>query len=211
MNYKLVTSSLIFLVAVTLSENAIGGKPITSNQKGNKDYVKVEIQGKLQTGIMAIGGETTGTRISANGITWEVDLGKDAKLRRKGEELGGKKVILTGLLTRRKGVEIRERWIVTMKSIKAAGNQKGNKDYVKVEIHGKLQTGIMAIGGETTGTRISANGITWEVDLGKDAKLRRKGEELGGKKVVLTGLLTRRKGVEIRERWIVIIESIKKG
>ncbi|VAX40407.1 hypothetical protein MNBD_PLANCTO02-365 [hydrothermal vent metagenome] len=199
------------LVVSRKGVKTVGGKPIASNQKENKDYVKVEVHGKLQTGIMAIGGETTGTRISANGITWEVDLGKNPKLRKKGEGLGGKKVVLTGLLTRRKGVEIRERWIVVIESIKAAGNQKEKKDYVKVEVHGKLQTGIMAIGGETTGTRISANGITWEVDLGKNPKLRKKGEGLGGKKVVLTGLLTRRKGVEIRERWIVVIESIKKG
>jgi len=88
------------------------------------DSIRVEVQGKLQTGIMAIGGETTGTTITANGVTWELDLGRNAALRKKAEELNGKQALVRGELTRRQGVEVKERWIVKVNSLEAAPESK---------------------------------------------------------------------------------------
>jgi hypothetical protein len=68
------------------------------------EFIRVEVQGRLQTGIMAISGETTGTIITANGVTWELDLGRNADMQKKAEQLNGKQVLVCGELSRRQGI-----------------------------------------------------------------------------------------------------------
>lgn len=80
---------------------------------------------------------------------------------------------------------------------------------ITVTVVGTLRTSVVAIGGETTGTTVTAKGITWELDFGKDAELRAAAEKLDGKLVTVTGTLERRAGVEIKERWIVVVTSLK--
>lgn len=86
-----------------------GGEPATSGES-----IEVAVVGTLQSGIMAIGGETTGVTITAKGITWELDLGDSAELREAAESLSGSTVLVRGELERRAGVEIPVRWIVTV-------------------------------------------------------------------------------------------------
>jgi hypothetical protein len=88
-----------------------------------KDAKKVEYKGTLHTGIVAIGGETTGINIDTKDGTFELDLGTDRKLLKKAEELNGKKVVVKGTLEVRKGVEIAERKIITVTSLKAADDK----------------------------------------------------------------------------------------
>lgn len=85
------------------------------------DSITVTVVGTLRTGIFAIGGETTGTTITAKGITWELDFGENAEFRKNAEKLNGKKVVVQGSLERRRGIEIKERWIVHVTDLKAAG------------------------------------------------------------------------------------------
>lgn len=84
-----------------------------------KDYVRVEVGGTLNSEVVAIGGETTGYTITANGITWELNF-KTRYEMRMAQQLHGKRVVVSGELTRKKGVEIKERWIVDVTSLKAA-------------------------------------------------------------------------------------------
>lgn len=78
-----------------------------------------EFKGVLRTGIMAIGGETTGTVISVKGgKTYELDLGN---LRGLAEKLNGKEVVVQGTLRVKAGVEIKERRIITVTGLRAAG------------------------------------------------------------------------------------------
>jgi hypothetical protein len=83
-----------------------------------EESITVTVVGTLRTGIVAIGGETTGTTITAKGIKFELDFGKKAELRAAAEKLDGKLVTVSGTLERRAGVEIKERWIVTVTSMK---------------------------------------------------------------------------------------------
>ena len=83
------------------------------------------------------------------------------------------------------------------------------EESVTVTVVGALRTGLVAIGGETTGTTVTAKGITWELDFGKDAELRASAEKLDGKLVTVTGALERRAGIEIKDRWIVVVTSLK--
>ena len=103
-----------FLIAV-MSVIALTGAQSLMAQ----DSVRVTVVGTIQTGIAAIGGETTGTIIKSKNIIWELELGKNAANRKNATKLNGKKVIVQGTLARRRGVEIRERWIVTVTSLKA--------------------------------------------------------------------------------------------
>lgn len=78
------------------------------------DIVTVKVVGVLKTNLVKIGGETTGTVVRSKGIDWELEFGKDADLKKSAENLDGKRVTVEGSLERRAGVEVKERWIVTV-------------------------------------------------------------------------------------------------
>lgn len=93
-----------------------------------EESITVTVVGTLRTGIFAIGGETTGTTITAKGITWELDFGDQAKFRRMAESLNEKQVVVRGSLERRSGVEIKQRWIVHVSDLEAAALNRPNPD-----------------------------------------------------------------------------------
>lgn len=83
------------------------------------DYIKVEIRGTLESGIMAIGGETTGVMITVRDVAWELDVGGDAALRELVSRLHGKAVVVRGAYRRIPGIEIPYRDIVTVTTLEA--------------------------------------------------------------------------------------------
>jgi hypothetical protein len=85
------------------------------------DSIEVVVRGTLRTGMMAIGGETTGTTVNAKGATWELDFSGKPELAARAESLTGRRVVVTGSLEVRAGVERRQRWIVSVKTLEAAG------------------------------------------------------------------------------------------
>ena len=94
----------------------------------------------------------------------------------------------------------------------AGGKAKADGTYIKVEVKGQLKTGIMAIGGETTGIIISTANGTLELDVSKSKDLREQAEKLNGKVAVAQGTLTIRQGVTRRgPRLIVNVTSLKPG
>jgi hypothetical protein len=92
-------------------------KPATASAPATFTYT-----GKLTTGMMAIGGETTGTVISDGKSSYELDI-KDAALKTKAQGLSGKQATVKGVLTLKAGVEIAQRRIISVESIEAAANQ----------------------------------------------------------------------------------------
>jgi hypothetical protein len=99
--------------------------------------------------------------------------------------------------------------VVLLSAAMLAADSAPADESINVTVVGTLRTGIVAIGGETTGTTITAKGIRWELDFGKNAELRAAAEKLNGKQVTVSGTLQRRAGVEIKERWIVTVMSLK--
>ena len=93
-------------------------------------------------------------------------------------------------------------------TILAADPKPTSDESINVTVSGTLRTGVVAIGGETTGTTITAEGITWELDLGKNEEFVEAAKKLDGKKVVVQGSLERRPGVEVKERWIVTVTGL---
>jgi len=78
-----------------------------------------------------------------------------------------------------------------------------------IQVRGKLSTGIMAIGGETTGTILTTEDGTWELDSSGSKELSELADKLNGKAVVVTGVPERREGVEIKERRIIKVQSLE--
>ena len=84
------------------------------------------------------------------------------------------------------------------------------KDYVKIEIHGTIRTGVVAVGGETTGVTITVDKTTFELEI-KDPELKKLAEKLNGKKATVEGAFEIRPGVEIKERRVVVVKKLSDG
>ena len=149
------------------------------------DGVTVNIVGKLKTGIIAIGGETTGTTITSDNITFEVDLTADRGLQAVAQKFKNQRVRVLGALSKQKGVEIRERWILKATSIEevATGETSEKETALEksfVEIKFSLSGGIAGLNEELTidadgkvekvnrSRRVTEN---WQADPKKLAKL----------------------------------------
>lgn len=111
--------------------------------------INVDVVGTLHTGIFAIGGETTGATITAKGITWELNLGKKLALREAAEKLDGKSVRVRGSLERRPGVEIKERWIVTVSGLEVADGEVAKPDLHATLKRAGGRIGVVAAGEKT--------------------------------------------------------------
>lgn len=82
------------------------------------DGVTVRAVGTVRTGLVAIGGETTGTTIAAGDLELELDLGGRPELAAVAERLDGRRGIATGRLHRVRGVERGDRWIVKVRELR---------------------------------------------------------------------------------------------
>jgi hypothetical protein len=79
---------------------------------------------------------------------------------------------------------------------------KADDKPIRVECHGKLRDGLVAIGGETTGTTLRFRGVTWELQF-PDAAGKAFAAAHHKQSVRVTGTLRRVAGVERPARWIV--------
>lgn len=112
--------SMFSIAAVLTLGVALMSFAESSEAEKPETFVKVEVQGRLQHGVFAIGGETTGTTISADKITLELDLQDNQELLKTAEQLNGKLVAVTGQLYQINGPERGPRWIVKVKTLQAA-------------------------------------------------------------------------------------------
>ncbi|MGI8982536.1 MAG: hypothetical protein ACR2FY_25165 [Pirellulaceae bacterium] len=109
--------SLLFALAVILP---LLGTAILGAEETDESYIQVEINGILETGIVTIGGETTGTIIKVGKVTWELDLAGNKDFIALAEKLNKQPVVVTGRYQQKPGVEIPVRHIVTVKTLKGA-------------------------------------------------------------------------------------------
>jgi hypothetical protein len=122
----------------------------------------VELIGKLHCGVVAIGAETTGVEIETKDGKYELDFGASKELREKAERLDGKTVAATGVLTIRKGVEVKERKILNADSLKAAEEKRpdGNAD-VRTGVRGAVTiTYVPGVEGAKIPDPVPAKGLT---------------------------------------------------
>jgi hypothetical protein len=168
------------------------------------DSIEVVVSGRLGA-VARTGAEHSAYRIVASGVTWEADVSADASLLRAAEQLDGKPVVAKGTYVERKDVSANRR-ILTVRSLDAR-TDAGRAESIGVVVRGTIRTGIMAIGAETTGVTITAGAVTWELEL--SGSQLDAADRLNGGKAIVAGSLRRQGGVEIRERPVVRVRSIK--
>ena len=82
--------------------------------------LELKVRGTLTHGVVAIGGETTGTTIRFGQTTWDLDLRRKKTFDSVAEKLNGKRVVVTGALAIQQGIETGNRTILTVDSLKSA-------------------------------------------------------------------------------------------
>jgi hypothetical protein len=151
-----------------------------------KPSVSVRCCGRLRDGIVAIGGETTGTTITFNRMVWELQL-PDAAARRFAQTHNKEFVNVTGTLRRIAGTEVKERWIIDVKTL-SEHDSKRDKVGIQLTIQGTLRATDSRTG-DSPILRIEADGQIWPVDVTLDARLKNDAESLIDQPVLLAGTL----------------------
>ncbi|MFO1022337.1 MAG: hypothetical protein U0903_16825 [Planctomycetales bacterium] len=165
--------------------------------KAEESPVKVECHGQLRTGIVAIGGETTGTTITFDRITWELKL-PDEDSRMLAMEHNKKPVTVTGKLRRVKGQAISVRWILDVEKL-SVRDASLLKEGANLTVAGTLKAA-----GDSAGFEIAAGNMVWPLDLSADSDIKDRAESLAGKSVVLRGRLERDPKAEISAKRTIL-------
>jgi|GEM_PF-1115124 len=170
---------------------AIANEPVSKPSK--PPTIQVECHGKLRHGVVAAGGETTGTTITFEGLTWELNL-LDEPTRQFAIDHHKKQISAVGSLRRTKGVEKSTRWIVDVERLsERAANPKTQGGIAPVEgaaltVSGTLKT-QHATAGRVAAMELEVDGITWPLDLGEQHALQAKAVSLAGQPVTIKGNL----------------------
>ena len=97
-------------------------------------------------------------------------------------------------------------------AVDAADKDDKKKEENKIEVKGRLRTGIVAVGAQTTGIIVETKKGTYELELGKDKELRARAEKLDKKEVQVTGTLTIKKGLEgMKDRKIIAVTKLEEA
>lgn len=147
--------------------------------QATESSVKVICHGKLRCGMVAVGGETTGTNLSLNGLTWELQIA-DAKLKAFAESNHHKLVTATGTLQHVKGPERSGRWVVAVNTL-TARDPKIKEDSVSITARGTLEKG------PKSSLKLKTDDFTWTITPPDDAQLVKKLESLDSRSVTLKG------------------------
>lgn len=107
--------------------------------------IRVGCRGQLRHGVVAIGGETTGTTITFESMTWELKLSDDSS-RDFVREHHKKPIVAIGSLRRVTGAEIPVGWVIDVERI-SADSRETSKLEAAIVVLGKLQA--EDIGGRT--------------------------------------------------------------
>ena len=177
--WKLISGmSLAFGILTVAAADEAPAKP--------KPEVVVEFCGRLRHGVMAIGGESTGTNISFNRVIWELKLKNDAD-KKFAEQHHKKTVVVSGSLRKVAGIERGDRWIIDVKKLSEQDATR-DKEGVRMAILGTLKT-APACTGKPASMAIDSGGQVWPVDLSLDTKLKIAAESLVGQRILLVGIL----------------------
>lgn len=157
-----------------------------AGSKQTEPSILVECHGRLRHGVVAIGGETTGTTISLDCATWELKLPDDSS-RAFAREHHKQPVFVIGSLRQVTGTEIPARWVVDVERI-CADSHSTAKAGATITILGKLHA---EVADGTPRTVIEAGGIKWPLDFSKDARIQDRAKSLVSKMAVVKGRIER--------------------
>jgi hypothetical protein len=107
---------VLFGAAALALDKNLPAKPDPNGQQ-------IEVTGTLETGMMAIGGETTGVELTADDKT-NYELALRGKLAKQAEDLNGKRVTVKGTLRTVDSTERKGRKIISVSSLEPAADKK---------------------------------------------------------------------------------------
>jgi len=175
-------STLAFNLVVIVGTAALGAEPA----KEPVGSVHVECHGQLRHGVVAIGGETTGTTITFDQMTWELKLPDDPS-RELAQQHHKKRVCVVGTLRQVAGTTIPLRWIIDVERISAvdgASPKAGTTAIIRGILHAADNKN------ESSPMVIDAAGMKWPLDLG-DTASNIHAKSLVGKSVIARGRVER--------------------
>jgi hypothetical protein len=109
------------LTVLALAVMLLGVAVNAADKDDKKEEKKIEVKGKLRTGIVAVGAQTTGIIVETKDGNYELELGKDKELRARAEKLDKKEVQVIGTLTIKKALEgQKDRRIILVKKLEEA-------------------------------------------------------------------------------------------
>jgi hypothetical protein len=189
----------VFLVVVSVG---IAVSPVFACER--EPSIQVECCGRLRHGVVAIGGETTGTTITFDRVTWELKLPDEAS-RKFAADHHKEPIVVTGSLRQVTGTEIPTRWIVDVERI---ATQDANSQKEGVTVTGTLKI-LDATTGEPGEMAVESNGTRLLVDLSEDANVASRAKSLVGKIVKLNGRIERAPGPKAPLRMMIRVLKLE--
>lgn len=147
--------------------------------------VTVRCRGRLRHGIVAIGGETTGTTITFHRTIWELNL-PDEDTRQLADRMNKEDVVITGSLRRVIATEDVVRWIVDVEKLSPPGPEDAEEDGAEITVKGTLRAAL-AMKGKVPDMSVRTENQIWHLDFGTERRMMTSAEPLIGEHVLLSG------------------------
>jgi hypothetical protein len=170
--------------------------------------VSVQCSGRLRHGVVAIGGETTGTTITFDRIVWELQLHDDAQ-REFAQEHDKEPVVVTGGLRKVAGIEAKVRWIIDVR-ILSEPDATTDPERARMKIQGTLRA-TDPRGCDASEMTIEADGQVWTINLSSDSTLKAMAESLVGQPVLLEGSLEQADEKDSGVPGIIRVKTLKES
>lgn len=162
-------------------------RPLENAKDKTSASVSVLCYGRLRHGIFAIGGETTGTTITFDQVTWELQLPDEAS-RQFAEQHHKQPVVVTGTLRKVQGIEVPERWIVDVSRIAEPEAREVGEEGAKVTIQGTLRAALSKTG-HVPNLSVSTGNQRWQLDVTTEPEIQAAAESLILQPVIVSGHL----------------------
>lgn len=192
-----------FLILCLSTDAAESTKP--------KSAVRVECHGLLRSGVVAIGGETTGTSIAFDRVTWDLKLA-DETGQNFAKEHHKKSVVVVGTLRRINGVQFPNRWVIDVERI-AEPDRATAKPGAEVTVVGILNRPETLNSPEkksdhTPDAVIESDGFSWPLDLSANADFLKRASSHFGKPMTVKGQIERAGGADSQHRLIIRVTKL---
>lgn len=163
---------------------ALGGIAWANEQAPSKSNIRVECHGQLRHGVVAIGGETTGTTIGFDRTTLELRLPDDV-CRKFAADHHKKHVVAVGSLRRVCGTTIPVRWIVDVERLDERKTDSSKPGAIAT-VTGHLKN-IDAPSNDTGGLAVEADGVSWPLVFADNNGTAAETKTLVNLPVIVTG------------------------
>lgn len=182
---KQFDSTGLLLLTGCVFASMVSADDVPPAQANAAPSVLVQCHGRLRDGVVAIGGETTGTTITFNKITWELQLPDQAN-RDFARKHHKEPVVVTGKLRQVAGTETKVRWIIDVAKLTEPETRDPADEAAQVTLRG-LMRAKLAPKGNTPELVVAVNDQSWRLDFAMNPAVQASAVSLIGQTVLVTG------------------------